>query len=326
MNTTLEEREALQTSLGRPLAPECLFCGEAEVAEVFEVFGPREFMLDTCCHGMHEAVTDFLNDDPKAAGQWLGRTGLNELMRGVPGCGGGVRRVIESGGQLILDWNLTVAPVDWATAKEFVHDHHRHCKRPAGWRFGAGVMNGSDLLGVVVVGRPVARMLDQKRIVEVNRLCIRQDLPQGLEWNACSLLYGWAAREAKRRGFERIITYTLASEPGTTLTAAGWTAESYTPGRRWSSPSRPRGDNTPTEDKVRWCRTLVKSPTSRLTSRAVPQALLARLGGRFKALDGASQDRPPIPSLLQPEAPTCKQAGLRVASVSEHLTFAPAGR
>jgi hypothetical protein len=270
MNSTLEELEALQGSLDSPPAQECLFCGEPEVAEVFEVFGPREFMLETCCIGMHEAVTEFLNEDPKAAGRWLGRLGLNELMRGAPGYSGGVRRVIESCGQLILDWNLEVAPVDWATVKAFVHDHHRHCKRPAGWRFGAGVMNGSDLLGVVVVGRPVARMLDQKRIVEVNRLCIREDLPQGLEWNACSLLYGWAAREAKRRGFERIITYTLASEPGTTLTAAGWTAESFTPGRRWDSPSRPRGDNTPTEDKVRWCRTLVKNPVSALRSRSRP--------------------------------------------------------
>ena len=242
----------------------CLFCGEPEVAEVLEVWGGREFMLDTCCPGMHEAVTEFLNDDPRAAGKWLGGSGLNQALQSLQGCGGGVRRVIDHGGQMVLDWNLQVVPVKWAVAKSFVRDHHQHCRPPAGWRFGAGVLNGSDLLGVVVVGRPVARMLDQARIVEVNRLCVRRDLPSGLEWNACSLLYGWAAKEARGRGFERILTYTLATEHGTTLTAAGWTPESHTDGRSWDSPSRPRGDNTPRGDKVRWSRTLVKNPVSAL--------------------------------------------------------------
>lgn len=292
MNPGHQEPEVLQARTGQPEAPQCLFCGEPELVEVLEVFGAREFMLETCCSGMHEAVTEFLNEDPKAAGRWLGRIGLNELTRSARGFGGGVRRVIESNGQLIIDWNLVVVPVTWTTARGFVHEHHRHCKRPAGWRFGAGVMNGSDLLGVVVVGRPVARMLDQQRIVEVNRLCVRQDLPQGLEWNACSLLYGWAAREAKRRGFERIITYTLASEPGTTLTAAGWTADSFTVGRRWNAPSRPRGDNTPLENKVRWCRTLVKNPASVLHSRSTNSSRT-----RFRS---ASQLQLPTTACLHP--------------------------
>lgn len=238
---------------------QCLHCGEPEVAEVLEVWSSHEFMLDTCCQGMHDAVTEFLNDDPKGAGKWLGGTGLNELLRGLQGYSGGVRRVIDADGQLLLDWNLQVVPVKWGVAKAFVREHHAHCRPPAGWRFGAGVMNGSDLLGVVVVGRPVARMLDQQRIVEVNRLCVRRDLAPGLSWNACSLLYGWAAKEARARGFERILTYTLASEVGTTLAAAGWTPESHTKGRRWDTPSRPRGDNTPRGDKVRWSRILLTS-------------------------------------------------------------------
>lgn len=240
----------------------CLYCNEVERAELLEVWGPREFMLDTCCFGMSEAVSEFLASDPSAAGRWLGKLGINELLRAVPGCAGGLRRVIEADGQLLLDWNLEVVPIQWAKARDFVQTHHRHCKPPRGWRFGAGLMNGSDLVGVVVVGRPVARMLDHHRIVEVNRLCVRQDLPRGLEWNACSMLYGWAAREAKRRSFERIITYTLDSEAGTSLAAAGWAPDSRTRGRRWDAPSRPRGDNSPTEDKIRWSRTLVKSPQS----------------------------------------------------------------
>ncbi|MFK4705649.1 hypothetical protein ABIC83_002488 [Roseateles asaccharophilus] len=267
------------------LAPlRCLYCGEDEEVEVMEIWG-REFMLSTCCEGMHQAATEFLNEDPKSAARWLGNLGLsqlirsdassstpdahislNEAMQPLAGHRGGLRRVIEADGQLLLDWNLEVEPVPWKKVKTFVKDHHRHCDPPAGWRFGAGVLNGADLLGVVVVGRPVARALDHKRIVEVNRVCIREDLPAGLEWNACSKFYGWAAREAKRRGFEWIITYTLESEAGTSLKAAGWqeAGRTGTKGRSWSSPSRPRANKIVSEDKVRWYRQLVRNPVSSL--------------------------------------------------------------
>lgn len=240
------------------------------------MWASREFLLDTCCASMHDAVVEFLNEDPRRAGKWLGNTGLNEMVRGLTGFDTRLRRVLPSDGQLLLDWNLALTPVSWRTAKAFVKAHHRHCPPPAGWRFGAGVMNGADLVGVVMVGRPVARMLDQVRIVEVNRLCVREDLAQGLAWNACSLLYGWAAREAKKRGFERIITYTLARESGTTLAAAGWTAESRTRGRSWSAPSRPRADKRAREDKVRWCRTLVRHPTSLLRTNSFRKHCLSK--------------------------------------------------
>jgi hypothetical protein len=36
-------------------------------------------------------------------------------------------------------------------------------------------------------------------------------------WNACSVLYGAAAREAKRRSFQKIITYVFASDVDTSL-------------------------------------------------------------------------------------------------------------
>ena len=259
-------------------AEPCFFCGEPARAEVLEVWG-REFMLDTCCEGQHESITEFLNEDPRGAGRWLGQTGLNDLLAGARGYSQGLRRVVEHDGQLLLDWNLEVVPVEWAVAREFVRVHHRHCKRPRGWRFGAGLMNGGDLIAVIVVGRPVARMLDHTRIVEVSRLCVRQDLPSELAWNACSRLYGWAAREAKSRRFERIITYTLAKEPGTTLRAAGWTPDSFTPGRGWDSPARAREDNTPTDDKLRWTRTLVDKPVSLLRPNLPSKRHLERLAG-----------------------------------------------
>ncbi|MCZ8255173.1 MAG: hypothetical protein O9327_05875 [Polaromonas sp.] len=228
--------------------------------KVHEVWG-HEFMLDTCCEGVQEHANAFMCEEPKAAAAWL-----NELMASDGVFLPPLRRVIDGAGSLLLDYQLALAPVTFADVREFVARHHRHCVPPRGWRFGMGVVNGArgltgGLVGLVSCGRPVARAIDQQRVVEVNRLCIDPDIPSGLVWNAASMLYGWAAREARNRGAEWIVTYTLASESGTTLRAAGWTPGHVTRGRAWSSPSRPRSTVTPTDDKVRWHRRLVKSPT-----------------------------------------------------------------
>ena len=72
------------------------------------------------------------------------------------------------------------------------------------------------LAGVAIVGRPVSRYLDDGKTLEVNRLCT-----DGTK-NACSFLYAAAARAARAMGYQRIITYTLDTEGGASLRAAGW--------------------------------------------------------------------------------------------------------
>ena len=124
------------------------------------------------------------------------------------------------------------------------------------WRFGKSIWNGRQMLGVVTVGNPVARALMGRGIVEVNRLCIRRDVAPLLRWNAASMLYGDAARQAERAGFSRIITYSRQDEDGVSLRAAGWTDEGAAGGRGWHSPSRPRGNRNAFVPKRRWSRTL----------------------------------------------------------------------
>ena len=122
--------------------------------------------------------------------------------------------------------------------------------------FSQAAWNGPTCISVPMTGNPVAPAFNGRGIAEVNRLCVRRDMPSALAWNAASLLLGAAAREAERRGFSRIITYTREDEGGDSLVAAGWTRESVVRGRGWRSACRPRGNGNAWIGKVRWGRAL----------------------------------------------------------------------
>lgn len=142
---------------------------------------------------------------------------------------------------------LTHRRIEFAEAAAFVSEHHRHHTPPVGHLFSVGAWRGDQLVGVVIVGRPVSRVRDDGLTAEVTRLCVRDGEP-----NACSFLYGKAARAALAMGYRRIGTYTLAREAGASLRAAGWTLIGETKGGSWDTPSRRRTDKAPTEPKLLW--------------------------------------------------------------------------
>lgn len=141
---------------------------------------------------------------------------------------------------------LSLCRVTFAAAADFVREHHRHHTPPTGHIFSIGARDGDRLCGVSIVGRPVARFRDDGLTAEITRLCT-----DGTK-NASSFLLGKAARAAFALGFARIGTYTLASEGGGTLRAAGWRLIGEVRGRSWSCPSRHRTDNHPLDDKLLW--------------------------------------------------------------------------
>lgn len=142
---------------------------------------------------------------------------------------------------------LTLRPVTWQDAVAFVNSEHRHHFAPRGHKFTVGVeVGGGILCGVAIVGRPVARQLQDGRTLEVTRVAT-DGTP-----NACSALYGACTRAARAMGYRRLITYTLASEPGTSLKASGWSCEGQTRGGTWHRSARPRTDKAPTGPKQRW--------------------------------------------------------------------------
>jgi hypothetical protein len=141
---------------------------------------------------------------------------------------------------------LELVPITLAEANEFVRQHHRHHQPVPGSKFQVAVSNGTAIVGVAIVGRPVARMLDDGWTLEVNRTCT-DGTP-----NANSKLYGACTRAAWALGYRKLITYTLNSESGISLTAAGWKCIGERKGRSWSCPSRPRVDLHPLQDKFCW--------------------------------------------------------------------------
>lgn len=142
---------------------------------------------------------------------------------------------------------LTIVPVDLADANRFVAATHRHHGPVVGHKFSLGVMDEfPSLRGVAIVGRPVARGRQDGWTLEVVRLAT-----DGCE-NACSALYAAAWRATRALGYRRLGTYTLVTEPGTSLVAAGWKVVGEVKGRSWDTPSRPRVDHHPTLDKLLW--------------------------------------------------------------------------
>jgi hypothetical protein len=141
---------------------------------------------------------------------------------------------------------LELQPITFAEACEFIRKHHRHHLPPVGHKFSIAVNDGEKVVGVITVGRPVARMLDDGWTAEVTRCCT-DSTP-----HVASKLYAAAWRAARAMGYKRLITYTLIEETGTSLIAAGYKALYQTQGGSWSRPSRERDDKHPIGQKQLW--------------------------------------------------------------------------
>ena len=184
---------------------------------------------------------------------------------------------------------LRLRPCTIKRAKVFVEAHHRHLPKLQGALFAAAVDQGHVRVGVVVVGRPKNRHLDDGDTCEVTRAAIDDsdskaaevtaaavlaatvsavrgglagpgflaDLIRALQTDRdrrahpCSMLYGAARRAAKALGYSKIITYTRADESGVSLKGAGWVAVAEVDGESWDRDDRPR-EAAEVVDRVRW--------------------------------------------------------------------------
>lgn len=146
---------------------------------------------------------------------------------------------------------MRAVPLTLAQANELVASLHRHHKPVRGHRYSIGAEKDGKMVGAVIIGRPVARMVSQYEVAEVTRL-----VTDGTK-NSCSFLYSRAAQAAQAMGFRRIQTYILEEEPGTSLRAAGWVLDGVSRGGDgWTSRAGRRTDQ-PTCAKTRWVKDFV---------------------------------------------------------------------
>lgn len=147
---------------------------------------------------------------------------------------------------------MKVVPITLAEANKFVENFHRHNKPVIGAKFAIGASDGINLIGVAIVGRPIARAMDNGLTAEVTRCCVIESAPKG----ACSFLYSKCWRIWQTMGGEKLITYTLQSESGASLRGAGWKIIGQTQGAKegkgWTS--RPGRNWQPItgQAKFRW--------------------------------------------------------------------------
>ena len=149
--------------------------------------------------------------------------------------------------------NYCLVPMSLKEANELVAMLHRHHQPVQGHKFSLGAVRPGIMapVGAIIVGRPVARRVDHRTVLEVTRLAT-DGSP-----NACSFLYGAAARAAVALGYDKIQTYILDTEPGTSLLAAGWTCEGEAGGGQWKhTDGKARRTDQPNGKKQRWAKVL----------------------------------------------------------------------
>lgn len=149
---------------------------------------------------------------------------------------------------------LEIIPLELKELNELVAKWHRHHKPVQGHRFSIGVRDNKtgEIVGGCSVGRPVARQVSPKQVLEVTRLVTNGHR------NACSFLYSAAARVGRELGYYKIQTYILKAEDGISLLAAGWELEDDDcGGGQWKhTDGKPRRTDQPIEKKKRWVKRL----------------------------------------------------------------------
>ena len=148
----------------------------------------------------------------------------------------------------ITSKNSEIIPLSLEEANRFVLMFHRHNKKVQGGKFAIGLIFNNELIGVAIAGRPVARLLDDGRTIEILRVCVKEGYK-----NANSILYGRMKRICQLMGYKRIVTYTLKKESGSSLKASGFKLIKEVKPQTWNRPSRKRKfQEIYLEPKIRW--------------------------------------------------------------------------
>lgn len=142
-----------------------------------------------------------------------------------------------------------IKPATLKAANIWIREKHRHATHVRGCLFCVRLEIEGRNVGFAVLTRPRARALDDGSTCEVARV-----VTDGTR-NACSALYGALLRAATALGYERAVTYTLATEPGSSPRAAGFRLAATVRPDTWDRPNRKRATGL-VAARNRWEKTL----------------------------------------------------------------------
>lgn len=147
---------------------------------------------------------------------------------------------------------FVLRPITLREGNAFVAKWHRHSLAVVreGGRVAVGAVCDGELVGVGISARPVnAQLAADPHTAEIVRVCTSPDAPL----NVCSKIYRALWDQWRAIGGQRIVTYTLSTETGASLRAAGLTAVTKVRPHEWNRVGRPRKDQRLYHlEKVRW--------------------------------------------------------------------------
>ena len=143
---------------------------------------------------------------------------------------------------------MELRPITIRAAMRIVDEWHRHLERPQGARFAIAAWKDGRLVGVALVGNPVARMTATKDKTAAEVIRVATDGTP----NANSFLYARAKRAAQALGFVRVLTKTLPEESGASLRAIGAHCKGLSKGGQWDRVNRRRALTEHAQPKISW--------------------------------------------------------------------------
>jgi hypothetical protein len=158
--------------------------------------------------------------------------------------------------------SLSICPIPCKRAQRWIRRVHRRLPTVTGGMWAVCVRRNGKTVGVALVGRPTARLLDgkgkeapQPKLQVLRVAVVEGDEAERHEHKgACSMLYGACARAARAMGATDLWTYIHDDESGVSLKAAGWIEDTshYSKGGSYDRPSRMRRAPVEGGPKRRW--------------------------------------------------------------------------
>lgn len=118
-----------------------------------------------------------------------------------------------------------------------------------GWRYAFAVKHHEHIVGCITLGRPVARLEDQKNTLELTRFCLINECPKNSE----SFVMGKLLKLIKEKGWKRIIAYSdlEVGHRGTIYKATNWKQVGITGGSDWRN-RKGRKCSVGKNKKIKW--------------------------------------------------------------------------